>query len=114
MKESNTHLIIGYINPVNLEKHSLLDGIKKIKEIKIDDVIEIDNNIDNFLFCEREDNMVKGLKCYVGSSILGYRIALPILEKSFYANDIRVIGSKKIGYNNNLKKLKLVKKTCIK
>ncbi len=58
--------------------------------------------------------MIRKLNYYNGSTILGYRLSLPKLEKSFYARDIKVIGAKRVGYNNYLDCLRLVKKTCIK
>ena len=58
--------------------------------------------------------MIRKLNYYSGSTILGYRISLTKLEKNFYARDIKVIGSKRVGHNNYLDCLRLVKKMCVK
>ncbi len=111
MKENEKHFVIGYIKPLNCEEHTLSYAIKKTQDFKIDDVVEIGNDLDNILFYEGDASMVKGLKNYVGSSILGYRLVLPRLECSANAKDIKNIGRLRKGNNNNIKCLKKVKRT---
>ena len=45
--------------------------------------------------------MVKGLKCYSGSTILGYKLCLPRLAVSGYVNNSKNVGLKETGKSNN-------------
>lgn len=55
--------------------------------------------------------MIKKLNYYKGCTILGYRLSIPKLDSTFYARNIKNIGSLRAGNNNNLYCLKKVKRT---
>ena len=58
--------------------------------------------------------MVKGLNCYNGCAVLGYRVSLPRLMASGYARSVKSIGSRRVGINNNIYCLKKVQRTSNK
>lgn len=75
MKEDKPQVHIGTIGYVNHKKHTLTEAIKKSLDNK-DKNDEYPYKIEEMIINNGGFKMVKGIKNYVGSTILGYRFVL--------------------------------------
>ncbi len=75
MKEK-PHVNIGTIGHVNHNKHTLIEAIKITLENNKEQKEEHSYNLNIITLNDGGFNMIKGIKNYIGSTILGYKFVL--------------------------------------
>ncbi len=76
MEEEKPQVHIGVIGRVNHDKHTLTEAIKIALEINKEQKEEHSYNLNVITINDGDIDMIKGIKNYIGSTILGYKFVL--------------------------------------